>query len=216
VIETLILGVPPCPCMIPFRDVIPARTAPTVTVGLIGLHAAVFLVTPSALLSGGAVTSLFLHDGWVHLISNLWALWLFGDNVEAKLGRWLYLLLYFLSAGTAALAQSWMAPEPLLPLLGPGGAIAGVIGAYAVLYPQSRILVFVPRLFYIDLVETPAVAIAGFWFATQMLLTIGRLGDPAIDGGVTLVAYVSGFLAGAGLVWVLGQRRRDSRWWSEF
>ena len=202
--------------MIPFRDVIPSRTAPIVTVGLIALHAAVFLLVPAGFSWRGPVPSFFLHDGWIHLVSNLWALWLFGDNVESRLGPWRYLVLYLLTAAAAAVVQAWAAPGSL-PVDGQGGgaggAIAGIIGGYMLLYPGSRILVIVPRFFAIDVVEVPAVAFAGIWFATQLMLTLGRLGDPSTGAGVMFLAYAGGFAAGMGLVWVLGQRRRDTRWW---
>lgn len=202
--------------MIPFRDVIPSRTAPIVTVGLIAVHAAVFLLVPADFAWQGPVPSFFLHDGWIHLVSNLWALWLFGDNVESRLGHWRFLLLYLLAAGVAAVVQAWAAPGSW-PLIGegggPGGAIAGIIGGYMLLYPGSRILVVVPRLFSIDVAEVPAVAFAGIWFATQLLLTLGRAGDPATGGGVMFLAYAGGFAAGMGLVWLLGCHQRDKRWW---
>jgi len=217
VIETLILGAPGLPCMIPFRDVIPSRIAPIVTVGLIAWHTAVFLLVPAAFSWPGPAQSFLLHDGWIHLISNLWALWLFGDNVESRLGHWRYLALYCLTAAAAALAQVW-APAGSSPAVmgqvgGPDGAIAGIIGAYMLLYPGSRILVLIPRFLSIDVVEVPAVAFAGIWFATQLLLTLGRLGDPAAGGGAIFLACAGGFVAGMGLVWVLSRGRREKRWW---
>ena len=206
--------------MIPFRDVIPSRIAPIVTVALVGLNAAVFVLAPAELPWRSEIASFFLHDGWIHLISNLWALWLFGDNVESRLGHWRYLALYVLTGAVAAVLQAWAAAHSSMPLLapglGPGGAIAGVIGGYMLLYPGSRILVLVPRFFSIDLVEVPAVAFAGIWFGTQLLLSLGRLGDPAAGGGITLLAYGGAFGAGVGLVWLLGHQRRDARWWDGY
>lgn len=205
--------------MIPFRDVIPSRAAPVATVGLIALNAAVFLLVPAEFLWRGPVAPFFMHDGWIHLISNLWALWLFGDSVESRLGHWRFLLLCFLTAAAAAVLQVWAASHSWQPISspggGPGGAIAGVIGAYMLLYPGSRILVIVPRFFSIDLVEVPAVAFAGIWLGTQLILSLGRLGDPALGGGVTLLAFGGAFVAGMGLVRALG-RRRDTRWWDEY
>jgi membrane associated rhomboid family serine protease len=202
--------------MIPFRDVIPSRTAPIVTVGLIALNAAVYLLVPADFLWRGVIAPFFLHDGWIHLISNLWALWLFGDNVESRLGHWRYLLLCLLTATAAAAVQTWAAWLPIMaPGGGPGGAVAGVIGGYLLLYPGSRILVIVPRFFSIDVVEVPAVAFAGIWFATQMLLSLGRLGDPATGGGMTFLTYAGAFGAGMGLAWRFGHRKRDKRWWDE-
>jgi membrane associated rhomboid family serine protease len=205
--------------MIPFRDVIPSRIAPIVTVGLIALHSAIFLLVPAQFSWQGPIPWFLLHDGWIHLISNLWALWLFGDNIESRLGHWRYLLLYVLTAASAAVVQVWAAPGSWPPVVGqgggPGGAIAGIIGGYMLLYPGSRILVIVPRFFSIDVVEVPAVAFAGIWFATQLLLTLGRLGDPATGGGVLFLAYGGGFAAGMGLVWLFKQGQRDKRWWDQ-
>lgn len=206
--------------MIPFRDVIPSRTAPIVTVGLIALHTAVFLLVPAAFSRPGPIQSFLLHDGWIHLISNLWALWLFGDNVESRLGYWRYLVLYLLSAAAAAAVQLWAAPGSSPTIMGegggPGGAIAGIIAGHMLLYPGSPILVIVPRFFSIDVVEVPAVAFAGIWFATQFLLTLGRPGDPATAGGVIFLTSAGGFVAGMGLVWLLGRHQRDKRWWDEY
>lgn len=199
--------------MIPFRDVIPSRSAPIVTVGLIALNAGVFLLGPAEFLWRHPSMSFLLHDGWIHLICNLWALWLFGDNVESGLGHWRYLLLYLLTAAAAGVGQAWAAPDSWVPFIGPGGAIAGVIGGYLLLYPGSRILMIVPRLFSIDLVEVPAVAVAGLWLAAQLLLSLGRMDDPAAGGGVTLLLYAAAFLTGMGLVWLFGNRQRDKRWW---
>jgi membrane associated rhomboid family serine protease len=206
--------------MIPFRDVIPSRIAPIVTVTLVGLNAAVFLLAPAEWPWRSEIAAVFLHDGWIHLISNLWALWLFGDNVESGLGHWRYLALYVLTGAVAAVLQAWAAAHSTMPLLAPGlgagGAIAGVIGGYMWLYPGSRILVLVPRFFSIDLVEVPAVAFAGIWFGTQLLLSLGRLGDPAAGGGITLLAYGGAFGAGIGLAWLLRHQRRDGRWWDGY
>jgi membrane associated rhomboid family serine protease len=204
--------------MIPFRDVIPSRTAPIVTVGLIALHTAVFLLVPAVFSWPGPIQSFFLHDGWIHLIANLWVLWLFGDNVESRLGHWRYLLLYLLTAAAAAAVQLWAAPGPMPAVSGggPDGALAGIIGGYMLLYPGSRILVIIPRLFSIDVAEVPAVAFAGIWFALQLLLTLGRPGDPATAGGVIFLTCAGGFVAGMGLVWLLGQSQRDNRWWEEY
>jgi membrane associated rhomboid family serine protease len=206
--------------MIPFRDVIPSRATPVATVALILLHALAFLVVPSEFVWWHPIAPVLLHDGWIHLICNLWALWLFGDNVEGRLGHWRFLLLYLVTALAGALIEIWAAPSSGPPIAGTGaaaaGAIAGVMGGYFLLYPRSRILVFVPQFFSIDLIEVPAVAFAGIWLATQLFLNLARLGDPAIGGGVTLLSIVGGLVTGLGLVWLFGHRRHDARWWDEY
>jgi rhomboid family protein len=110
------------------------------------------------------------------------------------------------------MAQISAAPHSLVPILGPDGAIAGIIGAYIVLYPRSRILVMVPVFFSIDIIEVPALAFIGFWFATQVILMMGRLIDPAMGGGLTLLSYAAGFGVGLGLGW-LRQRQPEKRLW---
>jgi membrane associated rhomboid family serine protease len=203
--------------MIPFRDVIPSRRTPIVTVALIVLNAAVFLLVPDEVLRHAPIASFFLNDGWIRLISNLWALWLFGDNVESRLGHASHLALYGLTGAAGALVLAWAVPQlwpsVLGPGEGPGSAVAGVIGAYMLLYPGSRILMIVPRFFSIDVVEVPAVAVAGIWFAVQLFLSLDRVADPAAGGGVTLLAYAGAFGIGTGLVWLLDRWRPDrSRW----
>ena len=212
--------------MIPLRDVIPSRTTPVVTLGLIGVHACVFLFSAyrpgssllEAELTWGLVpaqftwltlaTSIFLHDGWMHLVANLWALWIFGDNVEDRLGRGWYLLFYLLTAAAGALVQLWVAPQSLSPIVGPSGAIAAVIGAYLAFFPRSRILVLVPIPFFLDVVEIPATAFMGLWLAAQLLVGVGRVIDPGTGGGIAFLGLAAGLVVGLGLGAIL--RRRQS------
>lgn len=203
--------------MLPFRDVIPSRTAPVVTVGLIVVHLAAFLTVPAEAEWWTPVASLFGHGGWIQLVVNLWALWLFGDSVEDRLGHWRFLILYLVAAAAAALVHAWAAPHLSLAVISPApnaaGAVAGIIGGHFLLYPRSRMLVFVPRFTSIDLVEIPSVGCAGLWLATQMFLSLGHIGDPAAAGGLSLVTDAGGIAAGVGLVWLFSHSRREKRWW---
>jgi len=203
--------------MIPFRDVIPPRTAPLSTVGLVVVNLAVFLIVQAEADWWTPLASLFRHDGWLQLVINLWALWLFGDSVEDRLGHWRFLILYLVAAAVAALVHAWAAPHLSLTVISPApsaaGAVAGIIGGHFLLYPRSRMLVFVPRLTSIDLVEIPSVGCAGLWLATQMFLSLGHIGDPAAAGGLSLVTDAGGMAAGVALVWLFSHSRREKRWW---
>src|SRR2546428_8553185 len=157
--------------MFPRRGVIPARTAPYITITIIVLNAIAFLfelslpdgvvpvflqiygVVPGELHPATLITSMFLHGGWMHIISNMWYLWIFGDNVEDRLGHGRFIVFYLLCGIAAALGQIAMDPSSTIPTVGASGAIAGVMGAYFVLYPRSRVLTLVPIIFYIEIVE---------------------------------------------------------------
>ena len=153
------------------------------------------------------LTSMFLHAGWLHLIGNMWYLWIFGDNVEASMGslRYLffYLFFYLLSGMGAAGLQMAVTGRGTVPMVGASGAISGVMGAYLVLFPWSRILALVPFWFFLHLVEVPAFAFLGLWFLLQFFSGI-------IDfqnlGGVAWWAHIGGFLTGALLVFLLKHR----------
>ena len=138
---------------------------------------------------------MFLHGGWMHLIGNMWFLWLFGDNVEDALGRFRYLVFYFVVGTVAALAQCFAMPDSTAPMIGASGAIAGVLGGYVMLYPRARIVTFVVP--FCDLVDIPAWIFLGIWFLSQFLLGAGS--------GMAWMAHVGGFLAGIGLVRLLAR-----------
>jgi membrane associated rhomboid family serine protease len=215
--------------MFPVSDVIPSRTVPFVTVGLIVVNALVFLyqvslgpadlnvfmstyaVIPAWFWAPSLITSQFLHAGWMHIIWNMVYLWIFGDNVEDRLGHVLYLVFYLSTGVAAALLQVLFNPDSSVPMVGASGAIAGVMGAYFVLYPQSRVLTAIFIVFFFDLVEIPAVFFLGFWFLMQLLSGVGSLGArTAAGGGTAFWAHVGGFAAGVLVGLVL--RRRDRRW----
>ena len=209
--------------MIPLRDVIPSRTFPFFTVSFIVLNSIAFLfelslprrelqqlvyvygVVPARFDALSLVTSMFLHGGWGHFLSNMLFLWIFGDNVEDRLGHARYVVFYLLCGVSAAVAHVYMNPTSTVPTIGASGAIAGVLGAYFVLYPHSRVLALVP-LFII--VEVPALVFLGFWFLMQ-LYYVGSTGT-----NVAFWAHIAGFAAGIAGVLVLRKPSRN-RWRSE-
>jgi membrane associated rhomboid family serine protease len=145
----------------------------------------------------GVLASLFLHGGWEHLIGNMLFLWIFGNNVEDRLGRLPFLVFYLLGGVAAALAQVWIEPASDIPLVGASGAIAATLGAYIVLYPQARILTFVFLVFFYQLIEVPAVLVLAFWFVLQLIDGVATLGAQTAGGGVAFFAHIGGFVAGA-------------------
>ena len=189
------------------------RTTPVVTFVLIGLNVLVFL----AELSGGdqfittwafvparfsedpganAVTlfsAMFMHGGWLHLFGNMLFLWIFGDNVEDRFGHGKFLIFYLLAGLAATFAQYWVSPESGIPNVGASGAIAGVLGAYILLFPQSRVNVLLGR----QIVAMPAFAVLGMWIVLQLVSGVGTIA--ATDesaGGIAYMAHIGGFVSG--------------------
>jgi membrane associated rhomboid family serine protease len=151
------------------------------------------------------LTSIFLHSGWLHLIGNMWFLWVFGDNLEDHLGHSHYLLFYLVCGIGAGIAHTIANLSSTLPAVGASGAISGVMGAYIVLFPRSRVLTLVPLLFIFFTVQLPAVVLLGYWFLIQFLSGVSSLGTRTA-GGVAWWAHVGGFVLGALLA--IGSRRR--------
>ncbi|MGB6822014.1 MAG: rhomboid family intramembrane serine protease [Candidatus Acidiferrales bacterium] len=151
-------------------------------------------------------TSMFLHAGWLHIIGNMWFLWLFGPNLEDRLGHLPYLGFYLVCGLGAGIAQTLFSLGSTIPGLGASGAIAGVLGAYVVFFPSSRILTLVTLFFWWFFARLPAVLFIGLWFAVQFLSGIGSLGS-AQAGGVAWWAHVGGFLLG--MLLVSGMRRNQ-------
>lgn len=151
---------------------------------------------------GGSVTTLishaFLHGSWFHLIANMWFLWIFGDNVEDMMDRWQFVIFYLMCAFAAAVAQIVTAPGAITPMVGASGAIGGVMGAYARLYPKAEIHTVIPIGFYITSASIPAAYMLGYWFFIQVLSGLPALGGST--GGVAFWAHVGGFLAGLVLI----------------
>jgi membrane associated rhomboid family serine protease len=215
--------------MIPLRDTIPSRSFPVVTVTLIAANTAVFIyevslgrgldsfidrhaLIPANLVSafenGSArlsavvpvFSSMFLHGGWIHLIGNMLYLWVFADNVEDRMGRPRFLLFYLLCGTGAAALHVCMSPSSATPTIGASGAIAGVLGAYFLLYPRSRVLTLLPIFFFIQFIEVPAFLFLGFWFVMQFFSGTLSIGSEASAAGVAWWAHVGGFATGMALV----------------
>jgi len=219
--------------MIPLRDVIPSRTTPYITVTIIFLNAVawffelslpgdvlpIFLqaygVVPARLHALTLVTSMFLHGSWMHVIGNMWYLWIFGDNVEDRVGHGRFIVFYLLCGIAAALGQILIDPESTLPTIGASGAIAGVMGGYLVLYPRSRVLTLIPLVIFWEVIEVPATLLLGFWFLLQ-LFSAGAIAVTSSTGGggVAFMAHVAGFLCGAGGIFLFRQRQRPEQYWA--
>jgi membrane associated rhomboid family serine protease len=217
--------------MIPLRDVIPSRTTPFITVTIVVINAfawfyeltlpseilPVFLqiygVVPADFSTPTLISSMFLHGSWSHFIGNMWFLWIFGDNVEDRMGHGRFVVFYLLCGIAAALGHVAIDSSSTLPTIGASGAIAGVMGAYFVLYPHSRVLTLVPILFYIDIIELPAVFLLGFWFLMQ-LFSAGAIAVTANTqgGGIAFMAHVVGFVAGAAGVFMFRKPSRTPQW----
>jgi rhomboid family protein len=160
----------------------------------------------------GIFTSMFLHGGWLHVIGNMLYLWIFGNNVEDRLGRVGFLLFYLVGGVAAALAQVAIDPTSSNPLVGASGAIAAALGAYLVLFPGARILSLVFLGFFYQLLEVPALIILGFWFVLQLISGVAALGPTtAQEGGVAFFAHIGGFAVGVVVGLVLRARGGVSR-----
>ena len=207
--------------MIPIRDKIPSSSFPVVNTALIVLNVLVFFyevglgretqefiynwgLIPAELGRAGLFgqiypffTSMFLHGGWLHVIFNMLYLYIFGDNVEDRMGHFKYLVFYLLAGLCAALAQVLINPSSSVPMVGASGAIAGVLGAYFVYFPKSRILTLLPVFYFIQLVEIPALAFLLIWFIIQFLSGVtSMLVSTQEVGGVAWWAHIGGFAAG--------------------
>jgi membrane associated rhomboid family serine protease len=146
------------------------------------------------------LTSMFMHGGWMHVIGNMWFLWIFGDNVEEAMGRGRFLVFYLLCGLAAALAQVLVTPLSAFPMVGASGAIAGVLGAYIILFPRARVRCLWILIIFITFVNIPAWALLGLWFLSQFFVPM--------ESGVATMAHVGGFLAGLGMVRVFRRRQR--------
>jgi membrane associated rhomboid family serine protease len=142
------------------------------------------------------LSSQFLHGGWLHLLGNLLYLWIFGNNVEDRLGGIPFLLFYLVGGIAAALTQVVIAPQSSIPLVGASGAIAAALGAYIVLFPGARIVSLVFLGFFYQLLEVPALIVLGFWFGLQLLNGFVTLGPETAQGGVAFFAHIGGFVFG--------------------
>lgn len=225
--------------MIPIRDEIPPQRVPVVTRALIVLNVAAFLYqimlglkvasfmqiwgvvperiaqafagqtpAPNALLT--LFTSMFLHGGWIHLIGNMWYLWIFGDNVEDELGSLRFLGFYLAAGVVSALMHVLFHPDSLMPAVGASGAIAGVLGAYAFAFPKARVVTLVPIIFFFQIVALPALLVLGLWFVFQFFSA--TLFTGGAGGGVAWWAHIGGFLFGIIAMATLRRRPRSVAW----
>jgi hypothetical protein len=145
------------------------------------------------------VTALFLHGGWLHLLGNMWFLWIFGNNVEDRLGHFVYAFFY-LGGGVLANFCHWLSdPSSQVPVIGASGAVATVLGAYIVTWPWAHVRCLVVLVIFITVVELPALVVLGFWFFTQVLEATNKV-DIGMQGGVAFWAHIGGFLAGMALM----------------
>ena len=205
--------------MIPLYDTVRSRRFPLVNYTIMAANVLVFLyelrLTPAGLerlittwglipahLFGDPVaawptlfSSMFLHGGWFHILSNMWVLFIFGDNIEDRMGQFGYLVFYLLSGIAAGLLQAFVLPSSGQPMVGASGAIAGVLGAYLILFPRARVASLVPILFVFTIMEIPAVLFLVFWFVTQLFSGLMAL-NGAGGGGIAWWAHIGGFLFG--------------------
>jgi membrane associated rhomboid family serine protease len=216
--------------MFPLRDDIPAERTPYVNYCLIAINAGAWLyevalgaqaqalfitawgLVPLRLFSsewwaldptgqaGALVAHMFLHGSWMHAIGNIWFLWIFGDNVEGRLGHGRYLLFYLLCGLGAAAAQVLVSPASRIPMVGASGAISGVLGAYLLLFPGARVLAVIPIFIFLHLIQVPAWIFVGLWAAVQLLQGALSLGGPD-TGGVAWWAHIGGFAVG--FAWIV-------------
>ena len=228
--------------MIPIRDTIRSYNFPVINWSIIVLNSLVFLyqliLPPAALQSfirafgmvpshislanpasfATLFTNMFLHGGWFHIISNMWVLYIFGDNVEDRMGSGRYLVFYLLSGLAANLLQLFFSPGSDVPTIGASGAIAGVLGGYFLLFPRARVITLILLFIFPWFVEIPAVIFLGFWFVTQLFSGLSSLGTAAgmEMGGIAWWAHVGGFVFGLLLVRIFSRRPRAyQRWYSD-
>jgi membrane associated rhomboid family serine protease len=154
------------------------------------------------------LTSMFMHGGWLHIFGNMLFLWIFGNNVEDSMGRLRFVLFYLLGGLAAAAAQVAISPDATVPLVGASGAIAAVLGGYALLYPRARVLTLF-FFFFIFFIEVPAMVLLGLWIFTQFLPAVGQLATPDLagGGGVAYWAHIGGFLFGLAAIKLFAHRR---------
>ena len=226
--------------VIPLRDFIPTRRFPVLTVGIIIVNIIAFAYELLAQAGGtlgqtfytmGVVpfevthdfgpavafsflTSMFLHGGFTHIIGNMLYLWIFGNNVEDRMGRGRFLVFYLMTGIIASTAQVLAGPNSRLPSIGASGAIAGVLGAYIVLFPKARVQTLIFLGYFVRMAQLPALLVLGFWFVLQLFNGLLAFGMTQM-GGVAWFAHIGGFVAGLVLVrlFTLGRRQNHEEWY---
>jgi membrane associated rhomboid family serine protease len=217
--------------VLPLRDINPRRTTPVVNILLIIANVWMFLwevslgpniepalaqvafiparfwyYGPSLAEVIRVFWSMFLHGGWLHLGGNMLYLWIFGDNVEDRLGHFKYLVFYLLCGVIATLTHAMFNPNSRMPSIGASGAIAGVLGAYLLMFPKARVVTLIPIIIFFTIREIPAVIVLGLWFVLQLFVGVSSLGIPEAQnaGGVAYFAHIGGFAAGMILAAIMG------------
>ena len=157
------------------------------------------------------LTSMFLHGGWLHVIGNMWYLWIFGDNVEDRVGHFSFLIFYLLCGIGAGIVHTILNSNSTVPSVGASGAIAGVLGAYLVSYPFARVLTLVPIFIFVQVIEIPAMIVLGFWFIMQFFYGTASLAATSVNqsGGVAWWAHVGGFVIRILLIGLFPRRDRQ-------
>jgi membrane associated rhomboid family serine protease len=219
--------------MIPYKDDNPTRTFPFITVGLIAANTGVFFLQlvssfqfsqivysygaiPHFLLTFSTVqplhpvltifTSMFLHGGLLHLSTNMLFLWIFGDNIEDRLGHIRFVVFYLLCGIAAAYGHAITEPSSMLPMIGASGAVSGVLGAYLLLFPQARVHTLVFFGFFVQVIRLPALLVIGFWVVIQFINGLLSSGTPG-QGGVAWFAHIGGFISGVIILKILLRKR---------
>ncbi|OIP57090.1 MAG: rhomboid family intramembrane serine protease [Candidatus Levybacteria bacterium CG_4_10_14_0_2_um_filter_36_16] len=208
--------------MFPLSDTHRLKGFPFVTIGLIALNVFIFIEQltsddPNALISQFAlipknvsffnistltpfVTSIFLHGGFLHIAANMWFLWIFGDNIELEIGRIRYLLLFIFAGIFGNVMQYLFLSASPIPMIGASGAVSGILGAYAVIFPRNKIKTLLPLLFIFTVVQVPALFYTVYWFVIQLFSGIFSLPFAFQTGGVAFWAHIGGFLTGVWFV----------------
>jgi hypothetical protein len=219
--------------MIPIRDRNPSGTFPYVTIGIIIVNILIFLYELSLgsglgefIMKFGVVplkvsyysqvpdltfintffpfiSSMFLHGGFVHLIGNMWFLWIFGDNIEDKLGHFKFIAFYFLCGIIASSVHVFFNSQSNVPCVGGSGAIAGVLGAYMITFPHARVVTIVPLFVFIQVMELPAMVVLGFWFVIQFFNGAATITASTSGAGVAWWAHIGGFAAGVIILYIM-------------
>jgi membrane associated rhomboid family serine protease len=219
--------------MIPIRDRNPSGTFPYVTIGIIIVNILFFLYELSLgsglgefIMKFGVVplkvryyfqasdltfistffpfiSSMFLHGGFIHLIGNMWFLWIFGDNIEDKLGHFRFIAFYFLCGIIASCVHVFFNSQSNVPCIGASGAIAGVLGAYMITFPRARVVTIVPLFVFIQVMELPAIVVLGFWFVIQFFNGAASITASASGAGVAWWAHIGGFAAGITILYII-------------
>lgn len=219
--------------MIPIRDDNPTHITPVMTYLLILVNILVFLfqillgsnndafvyqfalipadvtnmASPSAIVN--IFTSMFMHAGLAHIGGNMLYLWIFGDNVEDRLGSSKYLVFYIIGGVVASMTHIYTNPDSIIPTVGASGAIAAVLGAYLVLYPSQKVLTLIPLGFWMRMTLLPASVVLGLWFVLQLFQGVASMGMPDDVGGVAFWAHIGGFVSGVILGWLFRKPDRE-------